>query len=69
MPKKTARKKATNSMDFSLLRLHRAFNDTRDRLKEKPKTPAREKLHQDLNGAQAMVVCDQGMFRRIGAKT
>ena len=66
MAKKSAMKKSgKGNMDFSLMSLHRAFNATRDRLKLKPKTPARDRLNRDLDGAQAMIKCDQGMFRQI----
>jgi len=49
---------------FSLKSLHRAFNATRTRLMEYDKTkPAVKQMKSDLNNAQAMVVCPQGMLR------
>jgi hypothetical protein len=65
MAKKKSAKKKKRRGDFSLTSLHRAFNTTRERLKKKGSTPARVALMQDLKNAQALVRCDQGMYRQI----
>lgn len=66
MAKKRAGKSKRHMGDFSLLGLHAAFEITRKRLKKKkPDTPAKAALMQDLNNAQALVKCDQGMYRQI----
>jgi hypothetical protein len=65
MAKKMPAKRRARPGDFSIASLHRAFNNTRDRLKLKPSSPARTKLLDDLKNAQQLVKCDQGMYRQI----
>lgn len=58
----SAKKSAPATKKFSVKALHAEFNRTRRRLNSLGKTASQKKLLQNLNVAQAMVECPQGML-------
>lgn len=63
--KRTRRAKAAKPRYFSLVALHNQIDKAIERLKEESRSPARDKLLNDLKRCQAMLDCGETMSPNI----